>query len=107
MAGYLNRISDNLFMANPQLTAKQRENLFEPVFASTQAELERLSGSDPQVLWALRRKLTKELIYLERGDPQKRRTLKRRKMQEQNGICPMCREKLPASGAHLDRLAAF
>lgn len=94
-------------MANPQLTAEQRDNLFEPLFANTVAELERLSDGDPQILWALRRKLTKELGYLERSDPQRRTALKRRKIQQQKGLCAICRQKLPPSGAHLDRLVAF
>jgi len=63
-------------MPNPQLTAEQREALFEPLFASTKTELERLSGGDSQVLWAVRRKLTKELGYLERGSPPGTRRIK-------------------------------
>ena len=94
-------------MANPRLTAEQRETLFEPLFASTKAELERLSVGDPQVLWALRRKLTKELGYLERSDPQKRTALKRRKLIAQNGLCALCGQKLPSSESELDRFDAF
>jgi len=94
-------------MSTPRLTDVQRAELFEPLFATTRAELDRLSADDPRVLWALRRKLTKELIYLERGTPQMRTALKRRKMVAQNGICPLCRQKLPPSGAELDRAEAF
>jgi hypothetical protein len=94
-------------MSTPRLTDAQRQELFEPLFAVARAELERLSAGDPRVLWALRRKLTKELIYLERGTPQMRNALKRRKMIAQNGICPLCREDLPPSGAELDRAEAY
>jgi hypothetical protein len=94
-------------MPNPRLTEEQRDKLFEPLFASTKAELERLSGGDPQVLWALRRKLTKELGYLERSDPQKRTALKREKHREQNGRCAICGHELAQHGSELDRLEAF
>jgi hypothetical protein len=94
-------------MTNPQLTSLQRETLFEPLFALIKSEFERLAAGDPKILWALRRKVTKELSYLERGDPQKRHALKHRKMREQNGDCAICRQDLPKSGAHLDRLNAF
>jgi hypothetical protein len=94
-------------MNTPRLTDTQRLELFEPLFASTRAELERLADRDPRVLWALRRKLTKELIYLERGSPQTRNALKRRKMRSQNGLCAICRQTLPPSGAELDRGDAF
>src|SRR5438067_1473109 len=93
--------------SRPRLTDAQRAELFEPLFASTKEALDQLAGGDLRILWALRRKLTKELIYLERGTPQMRNALKRRKMIAQRGICPLCRQKLPASGAELDRKEAF
>jgi hypothetical protein len=65
------------------------------------------AAGDPDVLWALRRKLTKELGYLERSSPQVRTALKQRKMREQNGRCGICRQKLQPSGSHLDRITAF
>ena len=94
-------------MANPRLTSEQRKTLFEPLLASTKSELERLSGGDSRVLWALTRKLAKELIYVERGTPQARTALKGRKMIAQNGLCALCGQKLPASGSELDRFDAF
>jgi hypothetical protein len=94
-------------MTTPRLTDIQRSQLFEPLFVSVRADLDRLSDRDPRLLWALRRKLTKELIYLERGTPQMRNALKRRKMVAQNGICALCGQKLPPSGSELDRTEAF
>ncbi len=64
-------------MANPQLTKRQREHLFTPLFKKTRDELERLSGGDADLLFALRRKLAKELGYLERGVPMMRGTAER------------------------------
>jgi hypothetical protein len=94
-------------MANPQLTPEQRQSLFEPLLQSTKAELERLSNGDARVFWALTRKLAKELIYIERGTPQARTALKRRKMIAQNGLCALSGRKLPPSGSELDRFDAF
>lgn len=94
-------------MPNPQLTASQRESLFAPLFRQTKEELLRLSGGDQRVLWALRRKLAKELMYLERSTPAARTKLKARKWAEQGGVCPVCTQPLPQKNAELDRFEAF
>jgi len=94
-------------VATPQLTKEQRENLFAPLFTQTQAELERLSGGDEKTLWALRRKLAKELMYLERSTPMVRAKLKMKKWIEQKGVCPICSKMLPEKHAVLDRYEAF
>ena len=93
-------------MANPQLTKQQREDLFAPFFRRTKEELERLSGGDGDLLFALRRKLAKDLGYLERGAPMLRRKLKAQKRKEQNGLCAACHKLLPEKGAELDRFEA-
>jgi hypothetical protein len=55
---------------NRQLTQEEREGLFVPFLADVQARLVELSGGNADLLWALRRKLAKELTYLERSKPQ-------------------------------------
>jgi hypothetical protein len=94
-------------MPNPQLTPKQREDLFAPLWRTTKDELERISGGDERLMWALRRKLAKELIYLERGTPAARTKLKMTKWIEQKGICPICSQLLPEKNSELDRFDAF
>ena len=59
------------------------------------------------MLWALRRKLTKELMYLERSTPAARTKVKMKKWIEQRGICPVCSQLLPEKNAELDRFDAF
>ena len=61
------------------------------------------------MLWALRRKLAKELTYDERGKPMFRRELKalKRGEREQGGKCALCGEPLPEKNAVLDRLEAM
>ncbi len=43
--------------------------LFAPLFGDVRGRLESGSAGDAELLWALRRKLAKELGYLERGKP--------------------------------------
>lgn len=94
-------------MPNPQLTDDQRKALFRPLFELVRKELDRLSNGDPRVLWALRRKLTKELGYLERGTPALRKALKAEKWKSQRGRCAFCRKSLPMKNSELDRIEAF
>jgi hypothetical protein len=94
-------------MSNPTLTKAQRDSLFIPLFEQIQADLERLSGGDPRLLWAMRRKLAKELTYLERGTPMERTKLKAIKWKEQGGLCALCGSDMPQSGSELDRTEAY
>ena len=61
---------------NPQLTKEQRSQLFGPLFERVKTELHTLSGGDARLMWALRRKLAKELVYIERSTPAARSKLK-------------------------------
>lgn len=94
-------------MNHPRLTNEQREGLFRPLLEKVLAALEEASGSDPELLWALRRKLAKELTYLERGTPQQRKVLKALMFGKQQGKCALCGEELPKKGSELDRYNAF
>ena len=94
-------------MPNPRLTPAQRTILYQPLFEKIKADLELASGGDPELLWVLRRKIAKELIYLERSRPADRKKLKIQKFKEQNGLCAICGEVLPSSGAELDRKEAI
>ena len=94
-------------MANPLLTESQRKTLFAPLLKKTKAELLKFADGDEQVLWALRRKLAKELSYLERDKPANRKKLKEHKRKEQNNICPLCNLQLPEKYAELDRFDAI
>lgn len=94
-------------MANRQLTPTELHDLHEPFIAQVRTRLTELSGGDPALLWALRRKLAKELVYDERGKPMSRRGLKARKRREQEGKCALCGRELPAKNVVLDRLEAM
>lgn len=93
-------------MANPQLTKEQREKLFSPLFDRVKNDLEDTSKNDSRLLWALRRKLVKELGYLERGTPAHRKKLKSLMWEKQKRVCSLCKKSLTEKGSELDRYEA-
>lgn len=94
-------------MPNRNLSPTELRDLFAPLFADVRAKMDAASGGDEQLLWALRRKLAKELSYLERGKPGDRKALKFAKRVEQHGLCAICGQPLPEQGAVLDRREAM
>ena len=93
-------------MANRRLSAAELAAAND-ILRSVRTGLATLSAGDPSLLWALRRKVYKELTYDERGKPMHRRKLKARKRGEQRGLCAACSEPLPENYAVLDRLEAM
>ena len=93
-------------MANRRLTAAELAAAND-LLRSVREQLARLSADDSSLLWALRRKVYKELTYDERGKPTYRRKLKARKRVAQGGRCAVCGEALPENYAVLDRLEAM
>jgi len=94
-------------MPNRQLTDDERKQLFEPLISEVRTRLFDLSQGDEGLLWALRRKLTKELGYAERGKPMQRKMLKLKKMVAQKGLCYICKSELPEKNSVLDRIEAM
>ena len=82
-------------MANRQLTDDERKRIFEPLVYEVRKKLVFFSKGDEGLLWALCRKLTKELGYDERGKPLHRKILKLKKMPEQKGTYAVCGNDLP------------
>ena len=92
-------------MANRQLTAPELE-LANTLLDATRQRLADAAGGDQELLFALRRKVTKELTYDERSKPLIRRALKEKMRALQGGVCPLCKEVLPARYCVLDRFRA-
>ena len=65
-----------------------------------------LAGNDLELLFAYRRKISKELSYDERSKPMLRRKLKAQKRKEQAGKCAICTKLLPDKYVVLDRIRA-
>ena len=70
-------------MANRRLTDHELATLANPLIESVRSLLTELSAGDDSLMWALRRKLAKELLYDERGKPMHRKLLKASKRAEQ------------------------
>ena len=94
-------------MPNRQLTQAELEALFTPLLGSVRERLQQLSRGDGELMWALRRKLAKELSYDERGKPMQRKLLKAQKRGEQHNRCARCTNDLPEKNAVLDRIEAM
>lgn len=94
-------------MPNRQLTSIELEKTFAPFMRGVRDLLLALSRGDDALQWALRRKLSKELQFDERGKPGHRRKLKTLKRKQQENRCAICDEALPAEDVILDRLEAM
>ncbi len=94
-------------MANPRLTKAQRIDLFKPLFDRIVSDIQALSDGDPNLMWALRRKIAKELVYLERSTPAARNKLKLHMWLKQSGLCAFCNQLMEQKGSELDRLEAL
>ncbi|SRR5712692_386529 len=94
-------------MRNRQLTTTELTVLFQPLLTNVRERLNALSDGDAQLLWALRRKLAKELSYDERGKPMYRRGLKMLKRGQQGNKCAACGLILPEKNVVLDRINAM
>jgi hypothetical protein len=95
-------------MAKRRLTDAERSTAT-TLLNSILKKIEKLSGGDPELLFALRRRLIVKLTHAERGTPAQRNRLKEQKYAEQKGVCPLCkgkRGKLPLKYAELDRKIA-
>src|SRR2546430_7602510 len=92
---------------NRILSDTELREVFAPLFAQVVAKIEEGAAGDPGMLFALRRKLSKELEYLERGKPMQRRAIKRRKLLEQGGLCAECGQTLSGDEPELDRTEAI
>lgn len=71
------------------------------------AKISATASGDEALLWALRRKIFKELMHDERGKPMARRALKETKRKAQGGLCVVCQGPLPEKNSVLDRLEAM
>lgn len=92
-------------MPNRRLTSDELD-LANAILDAARQRLEEGAKGDQELLFALRRKVAKELTYDERSKPMVRRALKRKMRALQNGLCPLCKEQLPERYCVLDRFNA-
>jgi hypothetical protein len=75
-------------MPNRNLTAAELRELFAPTLRRRRAKLDAASVGDDQLLWAPRRKLSRELSYLDRGKPMERTASNARCESSSTGSAP-------------------
>src|SRR5437868_964887 len=92
-------------MPNRRLTTEELD-LANAILDATRHRLNEAAQGDQDLLFALRRKIAKELTYDERSKPMVRRALKTKMRALQNGLCPLCKEQLPERYCVLDRFNA-
>jgi hypothetical protein len=73
---------------------------------SIRKRLDHMSSGNPELLFALRRRIIVKLTHDERGPPAHRNKIKRLKRAARNGMCPICSKQLPEKYAELDRFGA-
>jgi ribosomal protein L44E len=93
-------------MANRNLTNSELISANE-LLAHIRKKLIEISNGDSALLFAYRRKISKELIYDERGKPSQRNKIKLIKRVQQHNKCPLCSESLPVKNCVLDRIEAL
>lgn len=89
-------------MANRNLSSEELE-IAHRLLDEIRRKLEHLAGGDLDLLFAYRRKIYKELTYLERGKPMSRRKVKIQKFDLQRGKCAECNYDLTIKYSELDR----
>lgn len=93
-------------MPNPQLNKSQLQQAKE-LLDEIRGKIKTLAKNKPDLIFAFRKKIRKELTYDERSKPAQRRKLKELMRKKQKGVCPICRKKLPLKYAVLDRTEAI
>jgi ribosomal protein L44E len=90
---------------NRTLTPVELEGV-NALLTDVRGRLKDLATGDASLHFAIRRKVYKELVYVERGKPAHRKALKASKRAEQNERCAECGDELLKRGAVLNRLKA-
>jgi hypothetical protein len=93
---------EGIAMANRRLSSEELMKANE-LLSYIRARLDRASGGDREVRFALNRKVYKELSYDERSKPIVRRKLKREKWEAQDRKCAECGKPMELAYSVLDR----
>jgi hypothetical protein len=92
-------------MANPTLNEEQRKIAME-IVAGVSARLHALAAGDESLLFAYIRKVSKQLVYLERDSPSKRKRVKKKVWKSQHELCAECKQPLELRYSIADRIDA-
>lgn len=90
---------------DPQLRGQDLETA-RKILDKSRKMISKAAGDDLKLLFKLRRYVYIRLTYDERGSPAHRKALKKKKRNEQDNLCALCKKELPVRGAVLDRFVA-
>jgi len=90
----------------PVLPDEERTKVI-PILERLRLDLLEAAGGNEEVLFSMKRYISKRLEFDERGTPTQRRKLKDQKWKSQHGLCASCKGDLPERGAELDRFKAM
>jgi 5-methylcytosine-specific restriction endonuclease McrA len=92
-------------MPNPTLNEEQR-TIAMSIVKDVESQIEALSNGDDDLRFAFLRKIHKELVYLERDSPSKRKRVKRKVWKAQGQVCAECHVPLEFRFSIADRKEA-
>jgi hypothetical protein len=90
----------------PSLSPEDREKTI-ALLDRLRADILSIAGEDRELLIQMKRYISKRLEFDERGNPTQRRKLKDLKFKHQQGLCALCKTRLPERGSELDRFLAI
>ena len=90
----------------PELSKESREKAV-LILERLRADILSASAGDRDLLFQMKRYISKRLEFDERGTPTQRKKLKDLKWKKQRGLCAICSKELPERGSELDRFKAI
>ena len=93
-------------MANRNLDETQRQQAM-AIVEDVALRVQALAQGDDELAFAFNRKISKELVYLERDSPAKRQRLKKKVWKAQGKKCPECKLDLELRYSVADRRDAM
>ena len=90
----------------PELSKESRDKAV-LILEWLRADILAAAAGDRDLIFQMKRYISKRLEFDERGTPTQRRKLKDLMWKKQRGLCALCSKELPERGAELDRFKAI
>lgn len=90
----------------PELSEENRAKAV-TILERLRADILAAAAEDRDLVFQMKRYISKRLEFDERGTPTHRKKLKELMWKKQSGLCALCKLALPERGAELDRFKAI
>ena len=90
----------------PELSEENRAKTV-TILERLRADILAAAAGDRDLIFQMKRYISKRLEFDERGTPTHRKKLKEGMWKKQSGLCALCQQALPERGAELDRFKAI